>query len=206
MIFIELEGIIGVLMLASTLVVQIRSYIRPMTNTVVTQSILLASIAIIIGIRESSIDLIILAILIIVLRGFLVRYVLNRRLPKARMFVREYSHGVASVTLASVIVLIASFLVFRYAFYPSVHDPLGAIGLSILFQGLLLISTRRNSFAHFIGYVEEENGIIFLSLSIIPLPLLIEISVLLDVLALVIAGTVLVTDNVEHTRVEELMG
>jgi hydrogenase-4 component E len=66
--------------------------------------------------------------------------------------------------------------------------------------------TRRNSFAHFVGYVEEENGVIFLALTIIPLPLLIEISVLLDVLALIIAGGILVTDNVEHTRVEELMG
>lgn len=206
MIFTEIEGIIGVLMLGSSLIVQTRSYIRPMTNTVVTQSLLLSLAAVLIGISERSPDLIILAVLIVVLRGFLIRYVLNRRMPPTKVFAKEYSHGVASVTLASVIVLISSFLVYRYSFFPFVNSSLGAIGLSIIIQGLLLISTRRNSFAQFIGYVEEENGIVFLSLTVVPLPLLIEISVLLDVLALVIAGAVLVRENVEHTRMEELVG
>lgn len=206
MIFSEIEGIIGVLMLGSTLVVQTRSYIRPMTNTVVTQSILLAVAAVLIGVNDNSFDLIILAVLIVTLRGFMIRHVLDRRLPPSRVFAKEYSHGVSSVTLASVIVLISSFLIYRYSVFPLVNSPLGAIGLSIIIQGLLLISTRKNSFAHFIGYVEEENGIVFLSLTVIPLPLLIEISVLLDVLALVIAGAVLVKDSVEHTKVEELVG
>ncbi len=206
MIFTEIEGIIGALMLGSTLIVQTRSYIRPMTNTVVTQSVLLAMYSLIIGVTDHLYELVILAVLIVLLRGVLIRYVLNRRLPVNRVFAKEYSHGVSSVTLASVILLIASFLVYRYTVSTLINAPLGAIGVSIIVQGLLLISTRRNSFAHFIGYVEEENGIIFLSLSIIPLPLIVEISVLLDVLALVIAGAVLVKDNIEHSRVEELIG
>lgn len=206
MIFGEVESILGALILGSALLVQIRSYIRPMISTVVTQSLLLAAMAILIGVELKSYDLIILAFLIVLLRGVLINYVLQKRLPRGRMYVREYSHGVPSVVIASVIVLILSFLIYRIAFFPYVQDNLGAIGISVIFQGLLLIMTRRNSFAHFVGYVEEENGVIFLALTIIPLPLLIEISVLLDVLALIIAGGILVTNEVEHTRVEELMG
>ncbi len=206
MIYSEIEGILGALILGSTLVVQTRSYIRPMINTVVTQSVILAVTAIIIGITTSAPDLIVLAGLVVVLRGILVRHFLSLRLPKTRMFVKETSHGVTSVTMYSVIALILSFLVYRYTFFPIIQAPLGAIGFSMIVQGLLLITTRRNSFAHFIGYVEEENGIIFMSLTIVPLPFLIEISVLLDVLALIIVGTGLVTENVEHPRVEELMG
>ena len=206
MIFGEVESILGALILGSALLVQIRSYTRPMISTVVTQSVLLAAMAILIGVEVRSYDLIILAFLIVLLRGVLINYVLQKRLPRGRVFVREYSHGVPSVVIASIIVLIVSFLIYRVSFYPYVQDNLGAIGLSVIFQGLLLIMTRRNSFAHFVGYVEEENGVIFLALTIIPLPLLIEISVLLDVLALIIAGGILVTDKVEHTRVEELMG
>ncbi|MCL4328077.1 MAG: hypothetical protein M1151_02810 [Candidatus Thermoplasmatota archaeon] len=206
MIFSEIEGILGALILGSTLVVQTRLYIRPMINTVVTQSVILAITAAIIGITTSDLDLIILAALIVVIRGVLVRHFLSLRLPKTRMFVKETSHGVSSVTMYSVVVLILSFLIYRYTFFPIIQSPLGAIGFSMIVQGLLLIITRRNSFAHFIGYVEEENGIIFMSLTIVTLPFLIEISVLLDVLALIIVGTGLVTENVEHMREEELMG
>ena len=206
MIYLEIEAILGALILGSTLVVQTRSYIRPMINTVVTQSVLLAVTATVIGVTTDAPDLIVLAALIVVLRGILIRHFLDLKLPKSKMFVKESSHGVASVSIYSVIVLIFSFLLYRYLFFQITQAPLGAIWFSMVVQGLLLIATRRNSFAHFIGYVEEENGIIFMSLTIIPLPFIVEISVLLDVLALIIVGTCLVTENVEHPRIEELMG
>jgi len=45
-----------------------------------------------------------------------------------------------------------------------------------------------------------------LSLGIISLPLIIEVSVLLDVLALLIVSTVLMSEKVESQIYEEMMG
>lgn len=202
----ELVNFVGILMLISALSVQISSYIRPMINSLVTQSVLLAVMATYLGIVELNILLIALAALIVLLRGVLLTYVLSRRLPRGRKFVREYSTGTGVALLSSVVVFIVSFIIYRLVFFPAVGHPEGAIALSLITQGMLLILTRRNSFAHFIGFVEEENGIVLLSLSVIALPLVIEINILLDVLALVVAGAVLIHEKIEHEPVEELMG
>ncbi len=193
-------------MLISALAVQISSYIRPMINTLITQSVLLAAMATYLGIAERNYLLILLAALIVLLRGVLLTYVLAKRLPQGRKFIREYSTGTGTALLSSVVVFIVSFILYRLAFYPSVGHPDGAIALALITQGMLLILTRRNSFAHFIGFVEEENGIVLMSLSIIALPLVIEINILLDVLALVVAGAVLIHEKIEHVPVRELMG
>lgn len=202
----ELVNFVGILMLVSALAVQISSYIRPMINSLVTQSVLLAIMATYLGIAESDILLIALAALIVLLRGVLLTYVLSRRLPRGRKFVREYSTGTGVALLSSVVVFIVSFIIYRLVFFPAVGHPEGAIALSLITQGMLLILTRRNSFAHFIGFVEEENGIVLMSLSVIALPLVIEINILLDVLALVVAGAVLIHEKIEHEPVGELMG
>jgi hydrogenase-4 component E len=202
----EIVNFIGILMLISALAVQIRSYVRPMIDTLIIQSLLLAAIATYLGVATSNLLLLLLAALIVLLRGFLLTFILGRRLPKDHKFIREYSTGTGVALLFSVIVFIASFIVYKLVFYPAVGHPDGAIALSLITQGMLLIMTRRNSFAHFIGFVEEENGIVLMSLSVISLPLVIEINILLDVLALVVAGAVLIHEKIEHVPVLELMG
>lgn len=202
----EILAILGVLIIVSALSIQLRSYIRPAVRTVTTQSVLLALAVGYFGIIRQSPTLIVLAVLIFVLRGYLLTRILERKIPLRGMYAREYSHEAATVAVASVLVLILSFVIYRIVIYPAVSDPLGSIGFAVMLQGFLLIMSRRNSFAHVIGYVEEENGIIFMSLTIAPLPLLIEISVLLDVLALVIISAVLVRQEIVHRDIEELMG
>ncbi len=202
----EVLAIMGVLIIISALSIQVRSYIRPIVSTVTTQSVLLSIAVGYVGLTENIPSLILLAVLIVILRGYLLTRILERRIPLRQMFVREYSHEAVTVAVASVIVFIISFLVYRIVILPAVSDPLGSIGFAIIIQGFLLIISRRNSFAHVIGYIEEENGIIFMGITIAPLPLLIEISVLLDVLALVIVSTVLVRQEIVHRDIEELIG
>ncbi|MBX8630928.1 MAG: hypothetical protein KIY12_00180 [Thermoplasmata archaeon] len=202
----EALAILGVLIIVSALSIQVRSYIRPAVLTVTTQSVLLAFSVAYLGLVQKSAGLILLAFLIFILRGYLLTRILERKLPVRKMFVREYSHEAATVTVASAVLLIVSFLTYRFAIYPAIGDPLGSIGFAVMLQGFLLVMSRRNSFAHVIGYIEEENGVIFMSLSVAPLPLLIEISVLLDVLALVIVSAVLVRQDIVHGSVEDLIG
>ena len=56
------------------------------------------------------------------------------------------------------------------------------------------------------GYIEEENAIVLFAVFLLPIPLLIEASVFLDVLALVVISSVVVVEKFTHERVEELRG
>lgn len=206
MISLELEGILSVLMIISALSIQMRIFINPMLDSVIVQSFILAAIAVFIGLYEYDYMLIILATLIVFLRGFLITFLLRKKMPADPSTLREDSVTTSTVILSSILVFILSLVVYRILFLPLLGHPLGSIGLSLIAQGILLMITRKNSFAHVIGYVEEENGLVLLSLLVIPLPLLIEISTLLDVFGIVIVSVILVREDITHDVLEELIG
>lgn len=206
MIALEIEGILSVLMIISALSIQMRVFIKPMLNSVIVQSFILAALAVFTGLYESSYTLIVLAILIVLLRGFLITSLLRRKMPEDPSTLREDSITTSTVILSSIFVFILSLVVYRILFLPLLGHPLGSIGLSLIAQGILLMITRKNSFAHVIGYIEEENGIVLLSLLVIPLPLLIEVSALLDVFGIVLVSVILVREDITHDVFEELIG
>lgn len=206
MIALEMEGILSVLMIISALSIQMRVFIKPMLNSVIVQSFILAALAVFTGLYESSYTLIVLAILIVLLRGFLITSLLRRKIPEDPSTLREDSITTSTVILSSIFVFILSLVVYRILFLPLLGHPLGSIGLSLIAQGILLMITRKNSFAHVIGYIEEENGIVLLSLLVIPLPLLIEVSALLDVFGIVLVSVILVREDITHDVFEELIG
>ncbi|MCL4343098.1 MAG: hypothetical protein M1267_04525 [Candidatus Thermoplasmatota archaeon] len=206
MIALEIEGILSVLMIISALSIQMRVFIKPMLNSVIVQSFILAALAVFTGLYESSYTLIVLAILIVLLRGFLITSLLRRKIPEDPSTLREDSITTSTVILSSIFVFILSLVVYRILFLPLLGHPLGSIGLSLIAQGILLMITRKNSFAHVIGYIEEENGIVLLSLLVIPLPLLIEVSALLDVFGIVLVSVILVREDITHDVFEELIG
>ena len=78
--------------------------------------------------------------------------------------------------------------------------------MALFFQGLFLIASRRTTYAQIMGYIEEENAIVLFAVFLLPIPLLIEASVFLDVLALVVISSVVVVEKFTHERVEELRG
>ncbi|MCL5730886.1 MAG: hypothetical protein M1605_02035, partial [Candidatus Thermoplasmatota archaeon] len=186
--------------------IQMRVFIKPMLNSVIVQSFILAALAVFTGLYESSYTLIVLAILIVLLRGFLITSLLRRKIPEDPSTLREDSITTSTVILSSIFVFILSLVVYRILFLPLLGHPLGSIGLSLIAQGILLMITRKNSFAHVIGYIEEENGIVLLSLLVIPLPLLIEVSALLDVFGIVLVSVILVREDITHDVFEELIG
>ncbi len=206
MIALEIEGILSVLMIISALSIQMRVFIKPMLNSVIVQSFILAALAVFTGLYESSYTLIVLAILIVLLRGFLITSLLRRKIPEDPSTLREDSITTSTVILSSIFVFILSLVVYRILFLPLLGHPLGSIGLSLIAQGILLMITRKSSFAHVIGYIEEENGIVLLSLLVIPLPLLIEVSALLDVFGIVLVSVILVREDITHDVFEELIG
>lgn len=202
----EIYDFIATMMLFVAIWAQIGSYVITKIEVIVIQTTFLAIYAFISGLATLNYDLIILAFLIIFIRGMLTAYILLKKFPERRSLIREKSTTVPSIIIVSIIILIATLIIYRLTIYQFAPSPITAIGFVIAIQGLLLIGTRKSKITQFTGYIEEENAMILLSLGIFPLPLVVEISVLLDVLALVIVGAVLLSGNLASEKLEELMG
>ncbi|MCI2412703.1 MAG: hypothetical protein RE472_09455 [Thermoplasmatales archaeon] len=202
----EVYDFIATLMLFVAIWAQIGSYVITKIQVIVIQTTLLAIYAFISGLYTVNYDLILLAFLIIFIRGILTAYILIKKFPVRRELIREKSTTVPSIIIVSIIVLIATLIIYRLTIFQFSPSPITAIGFVIAIQGLLLIGTRKNKITQFTGYIEEENAMIMLSLGIFPLPLIVEISVLLDVLALVIVAAVLLTGDHTSEKMEELIG
>ncbi|MCL4347973.1 MAG: hypothetical protein M1159_02600 [Candidatus Thermoplasmatota archaeon] len=202
----EFLDVIAVSLLFTGIWAQIGTYVMSKVHVIIVQSVLLSVYAIYLGIVTSSIDLVILGILTVTLRGFLTAYILHKKLPERGNMFREISTGIPSITILSVILLVISLAIYHEVFYPYTGSNIGGIGFAMIIQGMLLIASRKNKIAQFSGYIEEENAIILLSLGIVPLPLIVEISVLLDVLALVIVSAVLISETLETENLKEMIG
>lgn len=201
------------LILITAFYMQGQEFIRPMIRGQLVQSILLAAISLIMGFITGDYDFLILAVLIVVLRGFLITYFLERGIRKDQSHLHERQVSVAYLFIISLVfVLTAVLIVYSVVFSgirtESITGNRGILvfPLALFFQGLFLIASRRTTYAQIMGYIEEENAIVLFAVFLLPIPLLIEASVFLDVLALVVISSVVVVEKFTHERVEELRG
>jgi Hydrogenase 4 membrane component (E) len=177
------------------------------------QSSIIALISFVLAYYEHSIDLLILGILIAFLRGFLITYFLDKRVPGRMTYVYESNVNVASLLLIDLaFIVVGIFIIYSIVFTRA--DLVTKFGpssilvfpLSLFFQGLFLIGSRRSTFSQIIGYIEEENSLVLFAIFLVPVPIIIEASVFLDVLALVVISSILVIEKFRHYPMEELRG
>jgi Hydrogenase 4 membrane component (E) len=213
----EFFYMIAVLMLFTAFWAQVGSYVISKIQVIVVQTSLLTIYTFISGIYALSLDLIVLAFLIIFLRGILTAYILLRKFPERRQLTREKSTTMPSILIISVAVLVFTLIVYQLVIYPiilslgasvtsGVKAPVIAIAFIMVIQGLLLVATRKNKVTQLTGYIEVENAMILMSLGIFPLPIVVELSILLDVLALVIVASVLLSGSMSSESLPELIG
>ena len=200
-----LDLIIAAIIL-SAIWAQLGTFISHKIRIVSIQSVLLSAYIILLGYWGNEFELIILGILIIILRAFLTSRILSSKISSTPFIFRERFGDASWIGIISIIMLIFSFITYRILFSPLGYETIGDGGFALLFQGIFLIGSRKSKFSQFLGYVEEENAIVMLSLGIISLPLMIEVSVLLDVLALLIVSTVLISDKPDSQVFEEMTG
>ncbi len=208
--------LISSLIAISAFYIQGQEFIVSMIRGQSVQSVLIAVVAFIIGWQERSYDFFILGALIIVLRAFLVNYFLQKRIPKEKVYLYERKVSLSYLFLLDLIFIVISvFIIYSIAFSGIVlHSFLGNSGnsavlvfpLTLFFQGLFLIASRRTTFTQIIGYVEEENSLVLFAMFLLPIPIIIEASVFLDVLALVVISSIVVLEKFTHEPVEELRG
>lgn len=205
--------LISASILVSAFYIQGQRYIMSMIRGQLVQSVLIAVASFLLAYLESSTDLLILGLLILILRGVLITYMLETRMPSRKSYVFEEGVNVPYLFLVDLVfIVIAVFIIYSIIFSSLV--PISQPGnsstllfpLLLFFQGLFLITSRRSTFTQIVGYVEEENGLVLLAIFLLPVPIIIEASVFLDVLALVVISSVITVEKATHERMEELRG
>ena len=202
----EALDLITAAIILSAIWAQFGTFMSHKVRIVSIQSVLLSIYIIILGIWGNDPELVILGVRIMILRAFLTSRLRNSKLSSDQFVSRERFGDASFLSVISILILIFSILTYRILFTPLGYETIGAGGFALLFQGLFLIGSRKSKFSQFLGYIEEENAIVMLGLGIISMPLVIEVSVLLDVLALLIVSTIIISDKPESQVFEEMMG
>jgi hydrogenase-4 component E len=208
----EILALMSSLVLVTAFYIQGQAYYRAMVDMQAVQSILIATISSYLAYELHSLDLLLLAFSIVILRAFAITLFLRRGIRRSP-WIREGQRGVTSMFALDLTFFSIATLVLYYLVLSRLNLSVEVGNLSTLifpfalfFQGLFLITSRRSTVAQILGYVEEENALILLGVLLVPIPLLVEASVLLDVLGLVVVSSILTLQKQFHERVEELMG
>jgi hydrogenase-4 component E len=210
----EVTALIGVGILLTALYLQSESFVDPLIRTIALQSLLLAGLLGWLAWTEQSVDLAILAGLAVVVRALFIPYVLRRQIRAFRWKIREL-HAAQRVTghaLAAVLLAIVAWFVFQQTLASVFPEPGAALPFILLVEGLLMLATRSNTIVQVIGYLEEENAVVYAgALFAQAFPLFVEVVVFLDVLGVVLVGVILsiqrdVTGTPEEAALEELAG
>lgn len=204
----------GVGILLTALFLQSESFVDPLIRGIALQSLLLGVLLGWLAWANRSVDLAVIAALAVGVRALFIPYVLRRQLRAFRWRARELraAHRVTGHALAAVALAIVAWFVFQQTLASVFPEPGAALPFVLLVQGLLMLATRSNTIVQVIGYLEEENAIVYAgALFAKGFPLFIEVVVFLDVLGVVLVGVILsiqrgVTGTPEEAALEELAG
>ncbi|HTZ61794.1 MAG TPA: hypothetical protein VMC82_04040 [Thermoplasmata archaeon] len=210
----EVIALVGIGILLTALYLQSESFVDPLIRGISLQSLLLAVLLGWLAWTEQSIDLALLAGLAVVVRAIFIPYVLRRQIRAFRWRLREIhaAHRVTGHALAAVALAIIAWFVFQETLASVFPQPGAALPFVLMIQGLLMLATRTNTIVQVIGYLEEENAVVYAgALFAQAFPLFVEVVVFLDVLGVVLVAVILsiqrdVTGTPEEAALEELSG
>jgi len=210
----EIAGLVGAGILLTALYLQAESFVDPVIDGIAVQSLLLAGLLGWLAYVQSSVDLAFLAGITVAVRAVLIPYVLRRQIRAYRWRVRERraAHRVTGHALAAVAVAIVAWFVFQETLAGTFPQPGAGLAFVLLAEGLLMLATRTNALVQVVGYLEEENAIVYAgALFARGFPLFVEVVVFLDVLGVVLVSVILsvqrdVIGTPEETHLEELAG
>jgi hydrogenase-4 component E len=210
-----IDALIGLGLLLSALYLQSESFLDPMVDGIAAQSLLLAALLGWLAYADQSVELAVVAMFVFALRVLIIPYILRRQIRAFRWRAREIraSQRVAGHALLAVVFAIATWFVFQETLASALPALPGiALPFVLLVEGLLMLATRTNTLVQVIGYLEEENAIVYAGvLFVVAFPLLIEVVVFLDVLGVVLVSIILsiqrsVIGIPEEEPLEELTG
>ncbi len=210
----EVVPLLGVGILLTALYLQSESFVDPLVQGAAFQSLLIGALLGWLAWTERSVDLAVIGALAVGIRAVAIPYVLRRQIRAFRWRARELraSQRVTGHALAAVALAIVAWFVFQQTLGPKFPELGSALPFVLLVQGLLMLATRTNTIVQVIGYLEEENAVVYAGAILASgFPLFVEAVIFLDVLGVVLVGVILsiqrdVTGTPEERVLEELTG
>jgi hydrogenase-4 component E len=189
-----LNLICGGLLLSAVLMVW-RRELAAIVRLLVAQGILLAALALLLGVREHSSELYAVAAGVLVLKAIVLPAVLRRVLRETgEARDAEPLLNVAASLLAAALLTLLAYAVSRplVALAPSPATHALPVGLAMVFLGFFVLVTRRRALSQVIGFLLLDNGIAATAfLATAGVPLIVELGVSLDLLLVVLVLQVL---------------
>jgi hydrogenase-4 component E len=195
----NLAQILIVLILATAAVIIMKRDIRSLIKTYAFQSLLLALMALLYFIETGSTTLLFLAIIILVSKVLIIPHfmgVVQKRLNIKRDVKFHFLSPVTAL-LASIVIILFVYFAFSSLlselnrFNSSLFFLGATVGMSIVFMGMIVIFTRKQTLTNIVGYLTMENGVVLFSLFLTELPLLIEVLIIVDLIMLTLIATIL---------------
>ena len=197
--FENIAQILIVLILAAAAIIIVKRDIASLVKTYALQSLLLAVMAVLLFVETGSMSLLFLAIIIVISKVLIIptfmKHILKRLNIKRDVefhFLSPMKSLIASVIIIVFVYVSFSRLLAELNFFNSSLFFLGAtIGVSIVFMGMMVIFTRKQTITNVVGYLTMENGVVLFSLFLTELPLLVEILIAVDLIMMTLLATIL---------------
>jgi hydrogenase-4 component E len=193
----DITKILFVLVLATAaLIITVRT-LSSLFNVYSIQSWFIAAVAVVLYLKNSSVVLLLLAILTVASKAFLVPFVM-RRIQKSMHIKRDlefrYLTPIGSILVGTAMIFLVYWSFSQ--FLPTLSSdelffPGAVIGVSLALMGMMVIFTRKRMITKIIGYLTMENGVLLFSLFIAELPFIIELLIVIDLVMLIVLATVL---------------
>jgi len=194
--YVQLLDLVCGGVLLTTVLALWRRELAAIIRLLVAQGVLIAALAALLGVRESSGELYLAALGVLVLKAFVLPAVLRRVLAESGE-ARETEPLVnvtASLLAAALLTLLAYWLSRPLvALAPSPATRALPVGLAVLLMGFFMLVTRRRALSQVVGFLLLDNGIATTAfLATAGVPLVVELGVSLDVLLVVLVLQIVV--------------
>jgi hydrogenase-4 component E len=195
----NIAEIIIVLILATAGIIIMKRDIRSLIKTYAIQSLLLGVMALLFFVATGSLTLLVLAVTILISKVLIIPRFMGRVQKQLNIKRDVQFHFLSPITslIASIFIILFVYLSFQPMLaelnrFNSNLFLLGAtVGVSIVFMGMLVIFTRKQTLTNIVGYLTMENGVVLFSLFLTELPLLIEFLIIIDLIVLTLIATIL---------------
>lgn len=190
-----LDVICGAILLTAVLTLWRRD-LASIIRLLMVQGLLIAGLAVLLGMTENSTELYIAAVAVAVLKAGVLPLILRRVLADSGE-VRETTPlvNVTSSLLAAAVLTLLAYVLSGplVALAPSAATRALPVGIAVVLVGFFMLVTRRRALSQVVGFLLLDNGITttaFLATS--GVPLVVELGVSLDVLLVVIVLQIVV--------------
>lgn len=210
-IFAQLSALSASVVLIFGIVLLWRRSLRSYITAFRWQSLVLAAAFVLIGYLGRDSELYLVALVLIVLKGFVIPWYLDRLYQRVggEREAHPYVNVATSLIVAGLLVMLA-YMITRPLVLVSRLPTRGGIPLAVglIFIGLFVIVSRRKALSQIVGFLVLENGIALLAaLCTYGIPLIVELGVFLDALLGFLVMQVIIyqiRDTFESIDVEQL--